>query len=358
MKMRVGLTMGDPAGVGPEIILKALAQSHLSQAISPVIFGDYAFLEHVWRRLRRHNSFVNRFKRVSIDSYFKNLGVARAHGAIVVDCSNAPYRKILMGKPSQIGGRASGDYIQHAIRAAQKGFIDAVVTAPINKISFKLGGWGARYIGHTEMLTHLTRARKTALMLVWRHLRAVHVTSHIPLRRVPFSIARKRVEDTIDLTYLGLQSLGIRRPRLAVCGINPHAGDDGVLGNEETRFITPAVLSRRRRGIDVSGPLPADIVWPRVLAHDFDAGIAMYHDQGQIPVKLMAMTKTVSGRMEMRGVNVTLGLPIIRTSPAHGTAYDIAGQGIASEKSLIEAIRLAEVLTKNKSKLYDTIPRS
>jgi 4-hydroxythreonine-4-phosphate dehydrogenase len=214
------------------------------------------------------------------------------------------------------------------------------VTAPINKVSFRLGGWGKRFIGHTEMLAELTGSKEVGLMLVHGSLRAIHVTSHVPLKAVPALITRRRVTGSIRLADLGVRMMGIRGPRIAVCGLNPHAGDGGLMGHEEERAIAPAVAACRREGLRVDGPLPADTVWPFILAGRYDVAVAMYHDQGQIPIKMhgfrVGKNVTQSG-----GVNVTIGLPIIRTSPAHGTAFDIAGKGLASEESFVEALTLA-----------------
>jgi 4-hydroxythreonine-4-phosphate dehydrogenase len=190
------------------------------------------------------------------------------------------------------------------------------------------------------MLASLARAKNTALMLTDGLLRAVHVTSHVALRDVFKMLTKKKIMNTILLTHAGLVGLGIRRPRIAVCGLNPHAGDGGLFGNEEIRIIAPAVRACRAKGINVKGPLSADTVWPKVACGRYDAGVAMYHDQGQIAVKFqgfrISKKQTLSG-----GVNVTLGLPFVRTSPAHGTAYDIAGRGRASERSMIEATAAA-----------------
>jgi 4-hydroxythreonine-4-phosphate dehydrogenase len=234
------------------------------------------------------------------------------------------------------------------VRACLKKRIHAMVTAPINKRSFLMGGWGKKYVGHTEMLAGLTRVTDYALMMVVGRLRAVHVTSHIPLKEVAKSITAARVSATIRLTHHGLRQLGFFKPRIAVCGLNPHAGDGGVLGKEEAGAIFPAVKKCRQNGILVDGPLSADTLWPQVAGGLYDAGVAMYHDQGQIPIKLFGFQFEKGKEVLTRGVNVTLGLPIIRTSVAHGTAYDIAGRGVASEGSLLEAIRMAVAMTKSR----------
>ncbi len=295
MKPRIGITIGDPAGVGPEIVRKALHRPDVLQICVPVTFGD--------------------------------LGVP----------SNKSFR---YGVATAANGKASGIYIEAAIQAALTKQIDAVVTAPINKQSFRMGGWGKKFTGHTEMFAKLTGARRVALMLVHGPLRAVHVTSHIPLKKVASALTVSRVLETILLTHQALRKMGIKNPRIAVCGLNPHAGDGGLLGKEERTVIAPAIRKAKQKKVRAEGPLSADTVWPLVRDGVYDAGVAMYHDQGQIPIKLSSFSSTGKNTL-VRGVNVTLGLPIVRTSVAHGTAYEIAGKGKASEESLVDAIKLA-----------------
>ncbi|MBV9080546.1 MAG: 4-hydroxythreonine-4-phosphate dehydrogenase PdxA [Elusimicrobia bacterium] len=299
--------MGDPAGIGPEIVLKALARPEVRRRCSAVVFGDRPWLERTARRLKIPMTFQ-----------------IHQVGALPT--------KIPIGRPSAAAGRASGEYIAAAVDAVRQGAADAVVTAPINKEAFYLGGWGKHFVGHTEMLAALAGGKSARLMLAHGRLRAVHVTSHIPLKKVAGSLTRAKILETIRVAHAGLKALGIARPRIAVCGLNPHAGDGGVLGNEEARLIAPAVRAARRAGLRADGPLSADVVWPMVKDGRYDAGVAMYHDQGQIAVKLQG----IGG-----AVNLTLGLPMIRTSPAHGTAYDLAGRGTASEESMAEALLLA-----------------
>ncbi len=316
MKPLIGLTIGDPAGVGPEIVLKAVSRPSVRASARFVVYGDRSLLSHVNKRVLRRS---------------------RLPDVQIIDFQNVSLRAFRFGVATADGGRASGEYIQAAVRAALQSSIDAVVTAPINKQSFRMGGWGEQFTGHTEMVTALTGARRSALMLVHEKLRAIHVTSHIPLKRVASSLTRARVFDTVELAGQALKSMGVSRARIAVCGLNPHAGDNGLLGREEQTVIGPAIELARRRGLNAHGPFSADTVWPMVEAEIYDAGVAMYHDQGQIPVKLRGFTPNAV----VRGVNVTIGLPIVRTSVAHGTGYEIAGKGRASEQSLIDAISLA-----------------
>jgi 4-hydroxythreonine-4-phosphate dehydrogenase len=291
--------LGDPAGIGPEIVRKALAHRHLHTAVNILLIGSFA------------------------------------------DAKRVP-----TGKPSVLGGRLSGEYIKKAVELAQAGLVDAIVTAPINKVSFRMGGWGKKFVGHTEMLAALTKTNTVRSMLVCDTVRAVHVTSHIPLRQVADSLSIRTVSETIKLAVAGLKQLGISNPKVGVAGLNPHAGDNGILGMEERKIILPAINVCRRAGCNVEGPISADVLWPLVKEKIYDAGVAMYHDQGQIAVKLAGFTMGKNQRLDVRGTQITLGLPFVRVSVDHGTAYDIAGKGVASEESLLEAIRTALHMVK------------
>jgi 4-hydroxythreonine-4-phosphate dehydrogenase len=241
-----------------------------------------------------------------------------------------------VGKVNADAARAAYGAIEQAVADARSGTVAAVVTAPISKEAFALAGYPWR--GHTDLLAHLCGSVEVAMMFWSERLRVVLATVHIPLRDVPAALTHDRLRDVIALTAKSLPSFGINTPKLAVCGLNPHAGENGLLGSEELSIITPAINNAIGLGIDVSGPFPADTIFVRAARGEFDAVIACYHDQGLIPVKLMAFG---------RAVNVTLGLPIVRTSVDHGTAFDIAGQGVADEGSLVEAILLAARLAPN-----------
>lgn len=282
---RIGITAGDPAGIGPEIAKKASADSRVLEVCTPVIYGP------------------------------------------VSDDDLAAFAR---GRMSAEAGRAAYDAIVQAVQDARKGTIAAVATAPINKEALKAAG--LPWPGHTELLAHLTGAPRVAMMFYTETLRVVLATVHIPLRDVPAALTRARLEETIELAAAELPRFGIATPRLALAGLNPHAGEHGLMGAEEEEALAPAVSACRSRGIEIEGPYPADTVFVRAARGDFDAVIACYHDQGLIPVKLLAFG---------RAVNVTLGLPIIRTSVDHGTAFDIAGRGVADPSSLVEAVRLA-----------------
>jgi 4-hydroxythreonine-4-phosphate dehydrogenase len=287
---RVGITAGDPAGIGPEIAVKVAAQDDIRALCEPIIYGP---------------------------------------------SSSAEVAAFEPGAISAAAGRAAYDAVVKAVGDATSGAIDAIATAPINKEAFAEAG--IPWPGHTDLLAHLTGARRVAMMFYADTLRVVLATVHVPLRDVPAMLTQARLEDTIELTAAELPRFGHPSPRLAVAGLNPHAGEHGLFGAEEDEALRPAIAACAARGIDVRGPFPADTLFNRAMKGEFDAVVACYHDQGLIPVKLVAFG---------RAVNVTLGLPIIRTSVDHGTAFDIAGRGIADPSSLSEAVRLAARLAR------------
>jgi 4-hydroxythreonine-4-phosphate dehydrogenase len=287
---RIGITAGDPAGIGPEITAKAAGNADVRSICEPVVYGP-----------------------------------------TTSDESDAFER----GRVTAAAGRAAYEAIVSAVEDARTGRIDAIATAPINKEAFAAAG--LPWPGHTELLAHLTGARRVAMMFYADALRVVLATVHVPLRKVSETMTQARLEDTIELSAAELPRFGLPTPKLAVAGLNPHAGEHGLLGAEEDDVMRPAIAACVARGIDVRGPFPADTLFNRAMKGEFDAVIACYHDQGLIPVKLVAFG---------RAVNVTLGLPIIRTSVDHGTAFDIAGRGIADPSSLIEAVRLAARLAQ------------
>jgi len=322
--------MGDPAGIGPEIVLKAVSLKSLQSRCRFVVYGDAGILRITQKTVLRHHpasklSLLPTSHPVPGHVKFVNVGHVG--------------NKIRFGKATAEGGRMSGLYIEEGVRAAKLKKIDALVTGPINKLAFKMGG--NKYVGHTEMLAGLSGTKSFSLMMVHGPLRSMHVTSHIPLKRVARNITKDSVSKTIELAQMGARMLGIRKPRIAVCGLNPHAGDGGVLGVEDKNIIAPAIQKMRKKRINVQGPFPGDTLWPRVMRGDFDIGVAMYHDQGQIPLKLNSFYVDKKGCPVFSGVNVTVGLPFVRTSVAHGSAYDIAGRGTASEAGMVEAVKLA-----------------
>jgi 4-hydroxythreonine-4-phosphate dehydrogenase len=279
---RVAITVGDPAGIGPEIAAKAALDPRVVEACEPVL-------------------------------YEPSRGTPFAAGSLSADA-----------------GRAAHDLIVRAAQDALRGDVHAVATAPVNKEAFRLAG--LPWTGHTDLLAHLTGAQHVAMMFHSDALRVVLATIHIPLAAVPAALTQASLEATIALTARELPRFGIPRPRLAVAGVNPHAGEHGLFGREEQDAIEPAIAACRARGIDVAGPFPGDTIFVRATRGEFDLVVACYHDQGLIPVKLLAFGQAV---------NVTLGLPIVRTSVDHGTAFDIAGRGIADPGSMIAAVLLA-----------------
>lgn len=282
------MTVGDPAGIGPEISIKAAADPRVTAVCEPCLYGPHT------------------------------PGALTFYG---------------QGKVSAEAGRAAFDAIARAVEDALRGEVDAIATAPVNKEAFALAG--LPWKGHTDLLAYLTQTPRVAMMFYSDALRVVLATIHVPIVDVPALLTPDLVDFIIDITARELPRFGYARPRLAVAGLNPHAGEHGVIGAEDDDVLRPAIERARARGIDITGPWPADTVFGRAARGEFDAAIACYHDQGLIPVKLLAFG---------RAVNVTLGLPIVRTSVDHGTAFDIAGKGIADPSSLVEAILLAAKL--------------
>jgi 4-hydroxythreonine-4-phosphate dehydrogenase len=315
--------MGDPVGVGPEIVLKALDDDAVYQKCRPLVFGDAGWLLSVSRLSQSRLGF--------------NPVVGAADGAFQPGCvdvapvSDLALEAVSWGKPTVRTGRAMVDYILRAVDSASAGDIDAVVTCPINKKAMAMAG--VDFPGHTELIAKRTGADQVGMMLAGPTLRVVLVTIHVPFRKVPALITSQRIYDTIALADRSLKErFGINRPRLAVAALNPHAGEEGMFGDEEGRLIAPAIETACRAGIQATGPHPPDTVFHQAARGDFDAVVCMYHDQGLIPFKLLHFED---------GVNTTLGLPIIRTSVDHGTAYDIAGTGKADPASLKAAIFMA-----------------
>ena len=282
---RIGLTVGDPSGIGPEICARAVNDPRVKEVCIPIMYGPVS----------------------EADRIPYGIGIATAEG-----------------------GHAAFNAVRSAVEDSLSGRLDAITTAPINKSGLALAGFSWR--GHTDLLAHLTGVQAVAMMFYTEKLRVVLASVHIPLSEVPRQLTQKRVEETIRLAHTELPRFGFPLPRLALAGLNPHAGEQGLIGDEEERILKPAVEASRNFGININGPLPGDTVFVRAVNGEFDAVVACYHDQGLIPVKLLAFRNAV---------NVTLGLPIVRTSVDHGTAYDIAGRGIADPSSMIQAVLLA-----------------
>ena len=318
----VAITMGDAAGIGPEVCVKALASEHAPGICRALVIGDVA-------RLRRAAEVAR------VDVGVRSIGSAgdAAFERGYIDCIDLGLipDDLRFGEISAIAGDAAFRYIERAIGLALAGEVDAICTAPVNKAALHAGGHV--YPGHTEILAHLTGTPEVSMMLCTPVLRVIHCTTHVGLLDAIARIDVPLVERTIRRGHDVLVRWGIAAPRLAVCGINPHAGEGGLFGRgEEESTIAPAVASTRAMGMDVVGPLPADTLFFRAVRGDFDLVVAMYHDQGHCPVKVLGLDT---------GVNITVGLPVIRTSVDHGTAFDIAGTGVADERSLLEALRQA-----------------
>ncbi len=299
--------MGDPAGIGPEIVAEALRNRRVRSMCRPVVFGSARFLADA-------------------------PSLRDACDIVEVETPG----RVRVGRKSAASGRAALACLDRAIQAALRGEIDALVTAPVSKSAVRSAG-ASGFIGHTEYLARKTRARSFAMMFWSKRLKVVLVTTHLPLKRVASSINIEKVLAAIRLSNDALKRLGCARPRIGVAGLNPHAGEDEAFGDEDARIVAPAVRRARRSGIGAEGPIPADTLFRAAYNRRYDLVVAMYHDQALAPFKMVAFDE---------GVNVTLGLPFVRTSVDHGTAFDIAGKGIASEKSLVEAITLAVRLAK------------
>jgi len=334
----IAITMGDPLGVGPEVIAKAVRDERICDTCTALVVGDAEIMRH---------AAVAIAPTAAVRTMSAANQAVREPGVIpVLDLANARDIDLSKRQPTAAAGRAAGEAIARAARMALAGEVAAIVTAPINKEAMRLAG--CERTGHTEMLAHLAGATGVAMLLIWQNMRVAHVTTHLALRDVPGAITTARVLRTIHLTDETLGRLGVARPRIAVAGLNPHAGESGLFGDEERLAIRPAVDEAGRAGLDVTGPLPPDTVFAQLRGGNYDAVVAMYHDQGHIAIKTLSFTPAAGERAaSMAGVNVTMGLPIIRTSVDHGTAFDIAGQGIASEQSMIEAILLAAQLARS-----------
>jgi 4-hydroxythreonine-4-phosphate dehydrogenase len=323
----IAITMGDPAGVGPEVVVKALNHGRVQSRANCLIIGNQAVLEKAAAA-----------SKVGLDlAVIDEIGQMDPSSARIHLLEQPPSGDFPVGTVDARCGQAAVNYILRAVDLALTGIVHAVATAPINKAA--LHAAGIPFKGHTELLADRTGSRDVAMMLVTpgrgdepQWLRVTHATTHIPLRDVAAALSVDRILKTVELTQTGLSGLGIKSPRMALAAFNPHASDSGLMGDEESRVLVPAVTQAKRKGYDLAGPIPADTVFLRAAGGEFDAVIALYHDQGHIPIKTHGFE---------RAVNITLGLPIIRTSVDHGTAFDIAWKNLADEASMVEAIILA-----------------
>ncbi|MGD8621936.1 MAG: 4-hydroxythreonine-4-phosphate dehydrogenase PdxA [Anaerolineales bacterium] len=336
----IGITMGDPAGIGPEVTLKALQDPGVRSSANIVVYGSMHVLERTCEDLKLdlHLQSVS-----SVDDPESSCEAS----IVVIDRFEIDPEELVIGQISAACGAAAAAYIENAIEAALDRKIDAIVTGPIHKKALVEAGYP--FLGHTELLADRCGVEDTAMMLAtpgrgpdpaW--LRVTHASAHIAFRDIVSALSQKKLLRTIGLTHGGVQFLGIQEPRLALAALNPHASDNGLMGDEEESLLQPTVSLAQSQGYDLRGPVPADTVFLRAIEGEFDAVIALYHDQGHIPIKTYGFE---------RAVNITLGLPITRTSVDHGTAFDIAGKQLADPGSMLEAIKLAVEIASNRQRM-------
>jgi len=330
--------MGDPGGIGPEVTLKALAHEEIYALCRPLVVGDLGVLAEI----RRISGLDLELNPVASPAE----GLYRPGRVDLLDLKNLAPGELRYKTATAAQGRASFEYVAKVIELALAGQIDGTVTGPINKTAINAAGF--HYAGHTEIYANLTGTRDYAMMLTDGDFRVVHVSTHVSLREACDRVKKARVKRVIELTDQALRRLGLEAPRLGVAGLNPHCGEGGMFGDEEEREIAPAVAEARAAGLLVEGPIPPDTVFSKMKGGQFDAVVVMYHDQGHIPMKLLGFQydDKTGAWGSMAGVNITLGLPIVRTSVDHGTAFGKAGEGRANPQSMIEAIRLAGLLSR------------
>lgn len=337
----LGITMGDPAGCGPEIAVKALADPRVYERCRPLLIGDVKVMSDALRIAGHPEVKINAVSSPRDGKY--EFGTIDVHALDLVDMDSLVY-----GKVQSQAGEAAFQCVKKAIELAMSRDIDATVTNPISKEAINLAGH--HYSGHTEIYAEFTRTRKYTMMLAHGDLRVVHVSTHVSLREACERVKRERVLDVIRIADKACKDLGIEKPRVGVAGLNPHAGENGMFGREEIEEIIPAIESARAEGIDAIGPVPPDTVFSKALGGWYDMVVCMYHDQGHIPLKVVGFVYDRGKKMwnAVAGVNVTLGLPIIRASVDHGTAFGHAGTGVANELSLVNAIEYAVRLAQAK----------
>lgn len=337
---KIGITLGDPAGIGPEISIKAFAKKDLYERCQPLLVGDACVVEKYLQAHPELNLKLNVIDEPDQGKY--------VYGTIdLIDLKAVDINQLAIGEVSAMAGNAAFQYVKKVIELALDKKIDATVTNPLNKEALNLAGH--HYAGHTEIYADLTNTDKYTMMLADGNLRVVHVSTHVSLREACDRATKERVLDVIRIADKACKNLGIKNPRVAVAGLNPHCGENGLFGREEIEEINPAVEAAKAEGINAFGSLPADTVFSKANGGMFDIVVAMYHDQGHIPLKLLGFVydQEKQSWQAVQGVNITLGLPIIRTSVDHGTAFDQAGKWSASELSLENAIDYAIRLAEN-----------
>jgi 4-hydroxythreonine-4-phosphate dehydrogenase len=328
----LAITLGDPAGTGPEIIAKALALPEIRALCRPLVVGDAATMTRalgytgVSLKIHAVNAVTEaRFSPDEID---------------VLDLKNVDLARLALGKVDPLAGKAAYEYVKKATELALTKEVGAIVTSAINKAALNQAGY--HFDGHTGLLAELCQSPGATMMLAADKLRVSHVSTHVPLRVAIDRVRPERILKVLRLTDDAIRQLGITKPKLAVAGLNPHAGENGLFGDDEEKYISPAIAEARKLGIDASGPYAGDTIFFRTLQGEFDGAVAMYHDQGHVAAKMLGI---------WRGVNVTLGLPIIRTSVEHGTNFDMAGTGRSDPRSLVEAIKLAAIMAGRGAKV-------
>ncbi|WP_345948170.1 4-hydroxythreonine-4-phosphate dehydrogenase PdxA [Mucilaginibacter sp. PAMB04274] len=337
----IGITMGDPASIGPEIAIKALTEEKIYEICRPVLVGDAATFNHIINKLGLGVS-INAIESIA-EAKFE---FGRPD---VYDLRNVDLDKLEFGVVSAMAGDAAFRSVAKVIELAMNGDIDATVTGPLNKKSMNEAGH--HYAGHTEIYADFTGTKKYAMLLVEDHMKVIHVSTHVSLRQACDLVKKDRIVEVVELLHNGLISLGEQNLKIGIAGLNPHAGDSGLFGTEDDEEILPAVQEALRLGYDVEGPVPADTMFSKAATGYYGGVVAMYHDQGHIPFKLSGFKWNPEKKQmdSVKGVNITMGLPIIRTSVDHGTAFEIAGKGIASADAMILAIESAVQLAHHKS---------
>ncbi|TCO76876.1 4-hydroxythreonine-4-phosphate dehydrogenase PdxA [Marinisporobacter balticus] len=337
----LGITMGDPAGCGPELTIKALENKNIYEICNPIVVGDINMMEDAIRVVRAKDITLHKIADVKEAKF--QYGVIDVYHLDLVDMSKHEY-----GKVSVMAGEAAFQCVKTVIELAMEKKIDVTVTNALNKEAINLAGH--HYSGHTEIYAALTGTSNYSMMLAHDDLRVVHVSTHVSLREACDRVKKQRVYDVIKLAHDACKSLGIENPKVGVAGLNPHSGENGIFGTEEKNEIEPAIKMAQEEGLNVDGPVPPDTIFSKAQGGWYDIVVAMYHDQGHIPLKVVGFVydKKAKKWASISGINVTLGLPIIRSSVDHGTAFEYAGQGHANEISLLNAIEYGVQLAINK----------
>lgn len=347
-RLITGITMGDPAGIGPEITAKALSKPEIYKICRPLVVGDAAVMELAAKIIGRTDIKIRGIENLSEARYeYGNIDV--------LDMKLVDMNKFEFGKVSSMAGNAAFRYVEKVIKLAMNGAVDGTVTNAFNKEAVNLSGH--HYSGHTEIYAEKTGTKKYTMMLAHENLRVVHVSTHVSLREACDRVKKDRVLEVIEIANRACMDLGIEKPRIGVAGLNPHSGENGLFGREEIDEIIPAIEEAWGKGMDVYGPIPPDTIFSKARGGLYDIVVAMYHDQGHIPLKVVGFVYNQKLKQwdAVAGVNITLGLPIVRASVDHGTAFDQAGTGRASERSLENAIEYSILLSNSrKNKIQNT----